>query len=215
MGGLLLIIAWLAVLGILSLAVRRRSWAAPLRLDWLALGLLGLLTAGFFWRVISGQNWMPADGGDLVSYLFPSYRYAAAALREGAFPLWNPHQYGGMPHAGDIQAGFLYPPNLLLFLLRPDFPYAALQALSMGHLWFAGAGMYLLLARGLVDVVAGADARTRKVSLTREGRAAIAAAEPYWARAQAAVSRRVGRDKVDALIATLGEIESLHPAPPA
>ena len=103
---------------------------------------------------------MPADGGDLVSFLFPTYRFAAATLHQGAWPLWNPSLYGGAPHVGDIQAGFLYPPNLLLFLLWPDFPYVALQWLSIGHIWFAGAGMYLLLARGLrvrrVAALAGA-----------------------------------------------------------
>ena len=114
-----------------------------------ALGLLALATLGFFWRVAAGQNWMPADGGDLVSFLFPAYRFAAAAIRDGGWPLWNPSLYIGAPHVGDIQAGFLYPPNLLLFLLKPDFPYIALQWLSIGHLWFAGAGMYLLLVRGL------------------------------------------------------------------
>ena len=91
---------------------------------------------------------------------FPTYRFAAAALRDGAWPLWNPFLYGGAPHAADIQAGFLYPPNLLLFLLWPKFPYSALQWLSIGHVWFAGAGMYLLLARGLrvrrVAALAGA-----------------------------------------------------------
>ena len=118
-------------------------------LTWLALGLLALATLGFFSRVVTGQNWMPADGGDLVSFLFPAYRFAAAAIRDGGWPLWNPSLYIGAPHVGDIQAGFLYPPNLLLFLLKPDFPYVALQWLSIGHLWFAGAGMYLLLVRGL------------------------------------------------------------------
>ncbi|MGE5603117.1 MAG: YfhO family protein, partial [Nitrososphaerales archaeon] len=105
-------------------------------------------------------GWMPADGGDLVSFLFPTYRFAAAGLSQGAWPLWNPYLYGGAPHAGDIQAGFLYPPNLVLFLANPQFPYRALQALSMAHVWFAGAGMYLLLARGFslrrVAAVAGA-----------------------------------------------------------
>ncbi len=116
---------------------------------WPRLGLLALAALGFFWRVVAGQNWMPADGGDLVSFLFPTYRFAAATLHQGWWPLWNPALYGGAPHIGDIQAGFLYPPNLLLFLLKPDFPYVALQWLSIGHIWFAGAGMYLLLARGL------------------------------------------------------------------
>ena len=149
MGWLLLIVAGVAVWGVTLAAYRRGRLRTPWHRDVAALGLLALATLGFFWRVVSGQNWMPADGGDLVSFLFPTYRFAAATLSAGAWPLWNAGLYGGAPHIGDIQAGFLYPPNLLLFLLRPDFPYAALQWLSMAHIWFAGAGMYLLLARGL------------------------------------------------------------------
>lgn len=70
-----------------------------------------------------------------------------------------------------------------------------------------------LAERGLVAVLPGRDARTREVALTRAGVAALRAAEPHWKRAQAAVARRLGPAKLDALIATLGEIESLHPAP--
>jgi len=146
---ILVALVWLIALGLTWAAFRRGRLRSPCHLDVAALGLLALATLGFFWRVVVGQNWMPADGGDLVSFLYPTYRFAAATLRDGAWPLWNPHLYGGAPHAGDIQAGFLYPPNLALFLLRPEFPYIALQWLSIGHVWFAGAGMYLLLARGL------------------------------------------------------------------
>jgi len=149
MGGFLVALVWLMALGLTWIAFRRGRLRSPCHLDVAALGLLALATVGFFWRVVVGQNWMPADGGDLVSFLYPTYRFAAATLRDGAWPLWNPHLYGGAPHVGDIQAGFLYPPNLALFLLRPEFPYTALQWLSIGHIWFAGAGMYLLLAREL------------------------------------------------------------------
>jgi hypothetical protein len=146
---LLLLILWLLLFGLFRLAYQRGRLKSPWHRDVVALGLLALAALGFFWRVVVGQNWMPADGGDLVSFLFPTYRFAAASLQSGAWPLWNPALYGGAPHIGDIQAGFLYPPNLLLFLLKPDFPYGALQWLSIGHIWFAGAGLYLLLARGL------------------------------------------------------------------
>ncbi len=129
-------------------AFRRGRLRTPWHRDVAALLLLAAATVGCFWRVAAGQNWIPADGGDLVSFLFPTYRFAAASLTAGAWPLWNPHLYGGAPHVGDIQAGFLYPPNLALFLLNPDFPYSALQSLSMAHIWFAGAGTYLFLARG-------------------------------------------------------------------
>ena len=69
-----------------------------------------------------------------------------------------------------------------------------------------------LVARGLVAVITGRDARTREVSLTRAGTRAIRDAEPYWKRAQADVARRLGAPKLGALIATLAEIETLHPA---
>jgi DNA-binding MarR family transcriptional regulator len=69
-----------------------------------------------------------------------------------------------------------------------------------------------LVLRRLVEIVPGRDARTREVALTRAGRAAIRAAEPYWRRAQAEVARALGTERLDAFIATLAAIESLHPA---
>ena len=56
------------------------------------------------------------------------------------------------------------------------------------------------------------DARTKEVAITRKGTAALRAAEPYWKRAQKEVAQRIGARKLDALIETLGELESLHPA---
>ncbi len=106
--------------------------------------LLALLTVAFFWRTLTGDVYQPADGGDLVSFLYPTYRFAAAALARGELPLWNPTLYGGAPFIADIQAGFLYPPNLLLFWLQPDFGYVWMQWLSIGHLWWAGLGVYAL-----------------------------------------------------------------------
>jgi DNA-binding MarR family transcriptional regulator len=68
-----------------------------------------------------------------------------------------------------------------------------------------------LVQRGLVAIVAGRDARTREVSLTRAGENAIRAALPWWKRAQAHVAATLGTARLDTLIATLGEVEKLHP----
>ena len=68
-----------------------------------------------------------------------------------------------------------------------------------------------LVERGLVKILAGSDARTREVSLTRSGGAAIRAALPHWKRAQAQVKARIGATRMQALVATLDAIESLHP----
>jgi hypothetical protein len=110
-----------------------------------AAALLFLASLGYFWRVLSGQAWKPAGGGDLVSFLFPTYRYAAARLWAGDLPLWNPHLYGGAPFLADMQSGLFYPPNLLLSLLAPTFPYEALQWMAALHVFWAGTTMYLCL----------------------------------------------------------------------
>ncbi len=132
---------WLLIL----LLLRLRPATRPLGLDVAAGGVLGLLTLGFFWRVGTGEVFLPGDGGDLVSFLYPTYRYAAAQLHQWSLPLWNPTLYGGAPFIGDIQAGFLYLPNLLLFLFQPDFDYKWMQWLVMGHIYWAGLGVYVLL----------------------------------------------------------------------
>jgi DNA-binding MarR family transcriptional regulator len=64
-----------------------------------------------------------------------------------------------------------------------------------------------------VTIAAGRDARTREVTLTREGIAAIAAAAPHWDRVQREVARHVGRERLDDLYAVLLDMEALHPAP--
>jgi hypothetical protein len=145
----LLLIGFIWLLGVAGARALGRqakhSFGQSLWLDLLAGGLLFILIAAFFWRTLSGDVYQPADGGDLVSFLFPTYRFAAGELAAGRLPLWNPTLYGGAPFIGDIQAGFLYPPNLALFLLNPAFPYTSLQTLAILHLFWGGLGMYVLL----------------------------------------------------------------------
>jgi DNA-binding MarR family transcriptional regulator len=69
-----------------------------------------------------------------------------------------------------------------------------------------------LAEKKLVTITAGRDARTREVTLTRQGIAAIAAAAPYWDRVQREVARHVGGDRLDNLYAVLLDMEALHPA---
>ena len=68
-----------------------------------------------------------------------------------------------------------------------------------------------LVAKGLVAIRPGRDARTREVAITPRGSAALRTALPHWQRAQAEVTKHLGADKLSALIATLAEIETLHP----
>jgi len=70
-----------------------------------------------------------------------------------------------------------------------------------------------LVERGLVAIVAGRDARTREISLTRSGETALRTAGRYWLRAQKRVTDRLGAGRIDVLVATLRELEALHPDP--
>ena len=124
---------------------RWQSWAP----DGMALAGLAVLALIFFWPLSLGQAWIPSGGGDLVSFLWPTYSYAAQALHAGRLPLWNPALYSGAPLAADNQSGLFYPINLVVFSLWPALPYAALEWLVVLHVWLAGAGMYLLLRLAL------------------------------------------------------------------
>jgi hypothetical protein len=121
------------------------------RRDWLALAGLAALALIFFWPVTTGRGWIPQGGGDLVSFLWPTYSYAAQALRAGRLPLWNASLYSGAPLIADNQSGLFYPLNLLVFLLWPGLPYVALEWLVIGQVWLAGAGMYRLLRALLAE----------------------------------------------------------------
>ncbi len=108
--------------------------------------LLLVVSLGYFWRILFAPDaWKPAGGGDLVSFLFPTYRFAAAQLKVGHLPQWNPYLYGGSPFLADLQTGAFYPPNLLLFLLAPSFPYKAMELLAVLHVFLAGVNMFLCL----------------------------------------------------------------------
>jgi len=123
-----------------------RIW--DLKSDIAALCILFLVILAFFWPLVFADQWIPRGGGDLVSFLWPVYRFAARSLRAGVIPLWNPHLYSGAPFVADNQSGVFYPINLLTFALFGEPSYAVMEALVVFHIWLAGANMFSL-ARGL------------------------------------------------------------------
>lgn len=113
--------------------------------DVASVAVLAVAAVVFFWPVVTGRAWLPRGGGDSVSFLYPMYRFAADSLRAGTIPFWNPYQYAGAPFLADNQSGLFYPFNLLLFFLWPGFSYRGIEALVVGHFFFAGAAMYTCL----------------------------------------------------------------------
>jgi DNA-binding MarR family transcriptional regulator len=61
----------------------------------------------------------------------------------------------------------------------------------------------LLERDGLVRIEPGDDARVREVVLTRTAEARLAAAFPYWERAQIQVTRRLGQGRANRLLGDL------------
>ncbi|MEP6776274.1 MAG: hypothetical protein ABJA50_11830, partial [Chloroflexota bacterium] len=77
--GIALIASIVAVVAVLFCLWYRADRRRPaFHLDVLAIGLLALLTGGFFWRVLTESGiMMPVGGGDVASLYYPTYLYAA------------------------------------------------------------------------------------------------------------------------------------------
>ncbi|MGB3681518.1 MAG: YfhO family protein [Rubrobacteraceae bacterium] len=94
-----------------------------------------------------------AIGMDAATQFYPWYSYLGESLRSGQIPAWNPHQFSGVPFAGDPLSGWTYLPAMLLFTLLPLA--LAAKTYILLHLLLAGFFAYGL-ARVLGMNVAGA-----------------------------------------------------------
>lgn len=82
--------------------------------------------------------------GDILHYFYPYREMAAAALRDGHIPLWNPYIFLGAPFLANIQAAVLYPLHWLLSWLSVTQQIYWSAAL---HTWLLGLGGYFLVRR--------------------------------------------------------------------
>ncbi len=64
----------------------------------------------------------------------------------------------------------------------------------------------LLQKQGLIEVAAGKDRRTRIVTITAQGNAALAEALPFWQKAQSQVVNSLGQERWAGMLADLGEL---------
>ena len=63
--------------------------------------------------------------------------------------------------------------------------------------------------QGLVEILPGADRRTRQIGLTPKGRKTLSKAMPLWEQAQKEILEVVGEKKIKDLMAHLGNIAPL------
>lgn len=57
---------------------------------------------------------------DTFTYYFPIANRLVDVLRDGQLMLWTRYIFGGFPLFADGEAGMLYPPNLIAYLLLPE-----------------------------------------------------------------------------------------------
>lgn len=118
----------------------------PLRPVLVAVGVYVVLTLIVFGNVLFGPSdrLIGSRGGDLRLQYIQWREFGFGQLRQGHFPLWNPHIYSGVPYFGGFQSGLLYPLNWQ-YLFLPT-PLAANWGIAL-HIFLAGLFMFLW-ARG-------------------------------------------------------------------
>jgi len=123
--------------------------------DWMCIGLILTLSGLFFLPAISQPDSIIyssfAPYSDLTVIHWPKeFLIAETFDRYGQLPLWTPLILSGMPLASNQLAMLFYPPNLLGLFLPIN---AVLNGLFIAHLFWAGAGLYLFMRRGLAASV--------------------------------------------------------------
>jgi len=117
--------------------------------------LLGLLIFAAFPQVLLGlETFVVRDYGFFV---YPLAHFQQECFRHGELPFWNPYNNCGVPFLAQWNTMPLYPPALLYLALPLGW---SLSFFSLGHLWFAGMGMYFLARRWTGQSFAGAFAGT-------------------------------------------------------
>ncbi|HEY3118741.1 MAG TPA: hypothetical protein VGK54_18515 [Chloroflexota bacterium] len=117
----------------------------------LSAAVLLLASVGFYAEIALPTRIM--GDYDVWAYFYPLRAYAAAAVQQGRFPLWNPDIFLGTPFFANPQTSLLYPGTILFYLLPVPYAYSLNVML---HVFLAGAFTYVFLRRALGVGAAGA-----------------------------------------------------------
>ena len=86
----------------------------------IAIALLLVIVAGFYWKLILTDEYVWFDHSDMVYLELPRLEFQAREFQRGRFPLWDPHIWMGQPLIGQTQPGPLNPLNLIMMLWPLD-----------------------------------------------------------------------------------------------
>ncbi len=109
------------------------------RIGWVAIGVLLLLTALFFYKLAFTD--LILARGDTYHYFYPYWDARSEAFRAGELPLWTSDIYMGAPLLANPQIGTFYPPN---WLVTPFTAPDAIRYSILLHIFWAGLGMFWL-----------------------------------------------------------------------
>lgn len=104
----------------------------------------GHQTAVYPWAALPSALSDAYPQSDQADLSFPWQTFISDTLKSGAFPLWEPHSFGGgYPFFANGSSAVLYPPRLIsAALLDPGWAH---DVFSMLHVFAAGLAMYALM----------------------------------------------------------------------
>lgn len=151
---------WADFLCVAFIVALAAAYVWPALFSGRAFGPYDLLRYQYPWGLSLHTDARPAnpEAQDFVHSFNPWRTQYSRSLRDGQVPLWNPHQFCGVPLAANDQSAVFYPLNLL-FVVLPVWRAFGVSAFI--HLIMAGVFMFLFLrtlraARGAALVAAAA-----------------------------------------------------------
>lgn len=111
-----------------------------------------LAVALFYWKILFTRQFSVLLDYEAANQAYAWNHFAAASLKQGSLPLWDPYAHSGRSFVGEMQTAAFYPPKFLLYLF--PFNRSGLFSPSLFHYFFVfthfvGACFLFLLAREL------------------------------------------------------------------
>jgi len=87
-------------------------------------------------------RFLPVHGTDSPVQEEPIYEFIKQSIKQGIWPLWNPHQACGYPLFAMLEVGMYFPLNFILYLVHEQYSWDILILL---RIFLAGFLMYWLM----------------------------------------------------------------------
>ena len=127
---------------VLALAAITLVLFAPPLLSGRTVSPMNILAERAPWRAVIEPVPPPnAALTDIAQMFHPWLLYAGAQIRSGVIPLWNPHEYTGVPFFGNGQSALLFPLTMIAFVLPAAIAvtvisWAKLLGIGVATYWF-------------------------------------------------------------------------------